>query len=201
MAIKMLPEQEVLLQLLRYDPDTGKLFWRERGVEFFENVVGQYTARRAAAVWNARFAGAEAFTALSRSYAHGRIFNTKYLAHRVIWKMHTGQDPDDVIDHVNGQTADNRIENLRAASRSQNARSSRRAHGKSRFKGVYVARGGRFGARIKVNGAAIFLGEFPTEEDAARAYDLAAVKYHQEFALTNEKLGKFDPPSPIVRAA
>jgi len=201
MAIKTLPEQEVLLQLLRYEPDTGKLFWLERGVEFFENGVGQYTAGRAAAVWNARFAGAEAFTALSRGYPYGQIFNTKYLAHRVIWKMHTGEDPDDVIDHVSGRITDNRIENLRAASQTQNARSSRRAHGKSRFKGVYVARGGKFGARIAVNGKTIHLGTFLTEEDAARAYDIAAVQHHQDFAMTNEKLGKFNPPSSIARTA
>jgi hypothetical protein len=172
-------------QLLEYRQD-GSFVWLPR-----------HDDARFNSTWAGRIAGCHT----DKGYIKIGIDGIGYFAHRLVWKLHTGDDPEDMIDHINGIRSNNRIENLRDASQTQNARSSKRAHGKSRFKGVYVARGGRFGARIKVNGAAIFLGHFPTEEGAARAYDIAAVKHHQEFALTNEKLGKFETPSPIVRAA
>lgn len=91
------------------------------------------------------------------------------------------------VDHRNGDGLDNRRENLRVATRSQNAQNQRSPVGKSRFKGVSSA-GPYWRARIRADGKLIQLGCHRTEEAAARAYDAAAREHFGEFACTNEDL-------------
>lgn len=120
MAAKPLPSQSELLQLLRHEPESGKLFWRERPADMFP----AKTPRRAAclcALWNSRYADQEAFTCISDGYKTGAIFGANYKAHRVIWKLVHGFDPDQ-IDHVSGDRTDNRLHNLRDVSLEVNAR-------------------------------------------------------------------------------
>lgn len=121
---RKIPEQEVLCKLLRYDPDTGSLFWRERDESFFplngKGAVGN------AAHWNRRFYGKPAFSCRGR-YMTGSILGKNYSAHRIIWKMMTGLESADEIDHINGNNLDNRIENLRVASRLVNARNTKKS--------------------------------------------------------------------------
>lgn len=120
MATKPLPAREVLLQLLRYEPDTGKLFWLERTPDMFADGSAASCAR-----WNRNYAGKEAFTCVEpRGYKCGAVFGTALKAHRVIWKMMTGDDPD-VIDHANGVRSDNRWRNLSNTDAGGNARNAR----------------------------------------------------------------------------
>jgi len=93
-----------------------------------------------------------------------------------------------LIDHENGNGLDNRRENLRLATRSQNQFNKRKTRSKtsSRFVGVYFERRkNRWMATIHYQGKRIWLGSFKSEIDAGRAYDRAATKYHGEFARLN----------------
>lgn len=181
MAPKALPSPEVLRQLLRYEPETGKLFWRERSDKF---CVTAQEAKR----WAARYDGAEAFTlANDRGYRCGKVFGRAYKAHRVIWAIVTGHWPDAEIDHRNGARDDNRFENLREASRQENCRNTRsRAGSSSRFLGVsWDARDAKWRSSIQTDGGLICLGYFSDEIAAAKAYDDAARRHYGAFANPN----------------
>jgi hypothetical protein len=92
---------------------------------------------------------------------------------------------DDYVDHHDGDRLNNRRENLRLSTAVTNARNvARHADGAGAFKGVYPKRG-RFYAQLMVDGRRLHLGTFDTEEEAARAYNRAAVEHHGEFARLN----------------
>ncbi len=120
MATKKLPEQSVLLQLLRYDPQSGKLLWKKREASMFRAATAA-RSESLCALWNSRYSEKEAFTCISDGYGTGAINGANYKAQRVIWKMMTGDEPDQ-IDHINGNRSDNRWPNLRSVSAAGNAR-------------------------------------------------------------------------------
>lgn len=182
MASKALPSPAVLRQLLRYEPETGKLFWRERTQE-----------NCARPEWfNSRNAGKEAFTALmGKGYKVGLVNGKTYQAHRVVWAMQTGLDPGAAqIDHKNRNPADNRMENLRLSTGSQNqANKVGKPGSSSRYKGVNVLKGtGLWQGTLRHNKRRMHLGTFRCETAAAIAYDQAAVRLYGEFALTNYRI-------------
>lgn len=102
---KPLPTPELLRKLLRYEPDTGKLYWRERTPDMFED--GRMTARQKCRVWNGKFVGREALKSVtSFGYKFGEINGCRHRAHRVIWAISNGEWPTNQIDHINGDMAD-----------------------------------------------------------------------------------------------
>lgn len=124
MAEKPLASPEVLRQLLRYEPETGKLFWKARTPEMFSDK--QRAAKHACSHFNSRFAGKEAFTTINDDgYHHSRIFGRMYKAHRVVWAIVTGEWPADQIDHINGIPTDNRFENLRPVTGLENCKNKK----------------------------------------------------------------------------
>lgn len=173
MAIE-LPSADRLRSLFEYLPTGDLVFLPREGSPHF----------------NAMYAGCVVAKNTSRKgYSKLKVDGRFVFAHRVIWKMHHGDDPHQ-IDHINGDRADNRIENLRAAVGGENNRASRRNTSATGFKGVIRAsRSEKFEARIKLNGKQRHLGTYPTANDAARAYDAAAVEMHGSFAVTNASLG------------
>jgi hypothetical protein len=90
------------------------------------------------------------------------------------------------VDHANGNGLDNRRANLRPCTQSQNAANARTRRGTSRFRGVWWNKGcGKWQVVIKANGCRRYLGVFHSEEEAARAYDVAALAEFGEFARLN----------------
>lgn len=90
------------------------------------------------------------------------------------------------VDHINGNGLDNRKENLRICTKSQNLRNQHKTCGTSKYKGVsWRVRANKWESRIYVNGKKLFLGLHSDEVAAAIAYDKAAMQYFGEFAKTN----------------
>lgn len=172
MAKHDLPTPETLRQLLRYEADTGKLFWLHRQAHFFPD-----TDRRnnACAIWNAKFAGKEAKARSNHGYIRFSLLGVNLLAHRVAWTIHYGQWPE-TLDHINGIRTDNRISNLRLASVAENNRNlTLRTTSTSGTIGVSLFRGVKWRAYITDNGKQISLGCFMTIEEAQSARKAAEV--------------------------
>lgn len=176
MAIKPDITPELCRQLLRYEPETGKLFWRHRPRELFDS-------DRIYRSWNTKWAGKMAFataceTEPGRLCLIGGIFNKSFKAHRVIWAISHGEWPEEV-DHINGNPLDNRLANLRSVDRRENMRNTRvPAHNKSGRMGVYWSkRDERWLAKIKTDRGYKHIGLFSDIEDASRAFEAAKVKY------------------------
>lgn len=168
-------------KLLSYDPETGLFVWNERSPsEFLGGVRG---AEWECARWNSRYAGK---VAGNRSqYTSIKIRGTLYKAHRLAWLICHGEFPEDMIDHVNGDKHDNRICNLRKATRAENMFNRGEPKKKSAigFKGVHFSKSAQcYIAVITYFKKRKFLGQFSTPEEAHEAYWQAAIKYHGEFA-------------------
>lgn len=106
---KELPSPELLRKLLRYEPDTGKLYWRVRTRDELDMAADYLQS------WNRKNAGKEAFTTgAAGGQRRGWILDHNLLAQRVIWAMQYGKWPVGAIKHINGDKSDNRLANLRA---------------------------------------------------------------------------------------
>ncbi len=165
-----LPSREILHARLRYDAESGLLYWKPRDRSTFTN-GGAATQARAFGTWAARYANRPAFNAVcsTSGYKVGRLQGRNWLAHRIIWKLVFGEDPPQ-IDHINGRRDDNRIINLRAVDQSLNQRNRRpRKDSRSGIVGVYlVPSTGHYQANIRVDNRTIYLGTH-TDLDAAIA--------------------------------
>lgn len=158
-APKPLPDTDYLRECFDYDPETGELKWRVRPLSHFPD-------QRACSTMNSRLAGT-----LAGSYKLNAVeVNIKgsiYKAHRLIWKMVYGVDPPQHIDHINGNTNDNRLDNLRCVSNAENLRNqSLRRDNTSGHVGVERVRTGRWTASATRDGVAHRLGTFDTFEEA-----------------------------------
>jgi hypothetical protein len=129
--------------------------------------------------WNARYAGTRAFTTVCKGYYTGRIDSARFYAHRVIWALHHGVWPKDQIDHVNGITTDNRIENLRDVDSAENMKNQKsRSNNTSGHIGVsWFTRDSKWRASIKVGETRVHLGYYTKLDDAVAARKSAEIKY------------------------
>lgn len=173
-------EVEKLRELLRYEPETGSFTWLPRS----EVDCG---SKHEASRWNARYSGKEPFPEDFKGYRRIQIYRKRYLAHRVAWAIYTGAWPKDQIDHINGDRSDNRIVNLREATRAENNRNKSAAlNSTSRYVGVsWSSQAQKWKVGIWHAGKQIHIGFFQSEEEAAAAYDREARDKKGEFAKAN----------------
>jgi len=182
---------EEVKRFLHYDPETGRFGWKIRHYESFKG--DDFTRRRCGKSWNQKYAGKRALTADSegRGYLVGSINSASVYAHRVAWMHYYGEQvPEGVfVDHINGNTSDNRIANLRLATplQSQFNRAPRKGS-KSGLKGVAHDRRKKkrpWMAVMARKGKVGVIGYFATPEEAAAAYEATAREYHGEFGYHN----------------
>jgi len=171
---------EIVRDLLDYNPETGEFTWKVRDKKYCEDD----------SKWrmiNTRDAGKLAGCVYSDGYRYITILLKTYRAHRIAWLHYYGEWPENQIDHINRVRDDNRIENLRDVTQSQNQWNRSIQTGRtSKYNGVvWHKRDKKWQAAIRINGKKKHLGYFVLEEDAARAYDRAALKYYGEYANFN----------------
>lgn len=156
---------EVLKQHLDYVPGTG-IF-----------------TRRMQARGRKHFVGARAGS-MSHGYRYIRVCINRYAEHHLAWLYVYGVWPSTELDHVNGDKGDNRIENLREASRGQNmANAGVPRTNKSGMKGVFFdAKHQHWLASMTVEKKTRYIGIYDTFEEAAKARRAAFTKQFGEFA-------------------
>ena len=173
---------EMVRQLLDYNPDTGIFIWRKRPISMFSD--GKQTAEHNCAIWNGKWSGNKAGVLMESGYIKIVINRKPYRAHRLAWVYIYGVWPKE-IDHINGDRADNRIENLRVVTKSQN-QMNRKALSRPTASGVkgvtFHSKTGKWRTRIMVGKKMISLGLYATVEEAASVRRKAAEKYHGVFA-------------------
>ena len=164
-TIKPLPSQEELHKLFEYKE--GNLYWKIK-------------TNRSMKI------GSKAGTLSSKGYIVVRFDNVDYKMHRIIWVYHYNAIPNNLqIDHIDGNKANNIIENLRLATHSQNKANNKRAqrNSKSNILGVSWCKiTNKWKAQIKKNNKSINLGCFVNQEDAVATRKAAELQYFGEFA-------------------
>ena len=154
--------QKRLKEVLDYNHVTGTFYW----------ISGN----------QGRVAGAVAGSRESGGYIQIGLDYKKYRAHRLVWLYIYGCFPNGGLDHINGICDDNRIENLREATISQNAMNAKmRTKNKSGYKGVILVKG-NYHAQIKVGERVIRSRFFRKAKDAHTEYARLSEKYFGEFA-------------------
>jgi len=154
----MLTQSELKL-LMSYDPDTGVLTWNVRP-----------DASRGSRTFNGRNAGKPVGTTKnSTGYVNVRLGGRTYTAHRLVWLYVHGCFPD-LIDHVDRDRTNNRLSNLRLATKAQNNFNRLQRQ----LVGVRKTPTGRWRATIGIKGKKFHLGTFDRFEDASHSYWVAA---------------------------
>lgn len=153
--------QARLKEFLKYDPETG----------------GFYRVKQAG---RSGPPGSVVRTVHSKGYMTLGIDGGEYLQHRLVWLYVHGRFPPADIDHINGNRSDNRLANLRAATRAENLQNkAMQSNNTSGQVGVtWRANRGHWVAQIKTGGAHRYLGSFKTVDLAREAYLKAKAELH-----------------------
>ena len=152
-----------LLKIVHYNEHTGEFTWASPRPKI---IVGQ-----------------RAGTIHTKGHRKIKVAGKLYFEHRLAWFYVYKTWPDGIIDHINGDPGDNRIANLRIATNGQN-RANSKTYAASGYKGVTFKKWLKdkpWQAAITHNKRVIYLGCFPTKEEAHKAYCDKAKELHGEF--------------------
>lgn len=152
----------ILVNAYTYNPEDGLFrFTTSRGGKYKHDIAGSLD---------------------NTGYIHIMLNGKKYLAHILVWLYCFEELPVAELDHINGIKHDNRLDNLREVTRSQNNMNRKvLKSNKLGIKGVRKQANGKFTARININGKQKHLGTFNTAEEASEAYNTAAKETFKEF--------------------
>lgn len=161
--------QELLKEYLRYDEGTGKLYWIKSHVNHIK--VGQ----EAGTIFKGK--------SNTYSYRRTRILGKRYFNHVLVWLYCKGSFPCEMLDHKDGDGLNNRIDNLRECTNTQNqANIGLKKSNKSGYRGVHLMiASGKWRAQISHNYKKMTIGLFDTAEEANEAYIKMAKQIHKEF--------------------
>jgi hypothetical protein len=175
--VKALPSQSYLLECFDYNKETGSLIWKHRPQSHF-TTTNQYKNI------NGRYPGKEAGSIYKSNRIMIWISGERFYKSRIIWKLVTGNDPINEIDHKDTDTLNDVFSNLREADGHQNAcNRNKRTDNTSGYKGVYLRKeSGRYRSIIMIKGKSIKLGTFCTKNEAYKAYVDANIKLHKDFS-------------------
>jgi len=151
---KELPPADVLRERLDYNPETGELSWKKHR--------------------HPKRVGTIATCKTREGYHCLKINRERYYAHRVIWRLHTGENLPEgmVIDHINHDPSDNRISNLRLVTLSENTYNTTQnnvLNPDTSLKGINQTEGNRWKVQIRHGGKTLYLGTYDTLPEAIAA--------------------------------
>lgn len=162
--MKHLPSLERLNYLFVYCPDDGIIRWKNP------------TSNRIKA-------GSIAGKTGPRQYLTIGVDKERFLVHRIVFKMMTGHDPQESVDHINGDTSDNRWLNLRDCTQQQNTYNARiRKDNITGCKNVYRTHSGTFQVKLNFDRKLKCIGTFDNLELASLVAEEARNKYHGTFS-------------------
>lgn len=160
------PSVERVRECFDYNQDTGVFIWKIR------------TSNRI------RVGDPTGCISTTDGYMYIRLDRRNHVAHRLAWAFVHGYFPPDDVDHINGIRSDNRIGNLREASRAENGQNRKTSsNNKSGVKGVCRhQKSGKWRAQVHFEGKQHFFGLYDSLECASEAARAGREKLHREFA-------------------
>lgn len=164
--------QELIKELMHYDKESGICTLSHRDKRFYEG--NEEITKRV----NTKITNKKVLKTNDSGYIEIRIFKRLYRLHRLIWLYMTGEWPDQV-DHIDGYRSNNKWENLRSVTKTENNRNMKlRENSTSGVIGVsYSKSDNLWHSYININRKRINLGWFKDKEKAIRARKEAEIKY------------------------
>lgn len=156
--------QTELKELLHYDQDTGIFTWLKSKGNIKANILAGYKD--------------------NKKYIHIKVNNKTYLAHRLAWLYMYGEIPNTYIDHIDGNPENNKISNLRLASKNENQWNRKvNKNSTSKVKNIWFdKKRNKFAVVIQANNKQKMIGRFNTLEEAIIASNEARLKYHGDYS-------------------
>lgn len=190
---KDLPSVEYIHECFDYDKDSGICTWKERPLHHYssESMMNRVNKQKANTIIDQK--------PHSNGYLYLTLNDIRYSLHRLIWKHVTHSDPAHSIDHIDNNPLNNKWENLREATVTNNNSNRNTQLNSDKKKGVsYRKSTNRYRSQIQDNGITYELGTFLTEDEAYAAYCTAARELHGEFANYGNHTPIFDEAAPSI---